>query len=312
MMVTIRKRAAAAAPVQRLREQVKALQAAIALAITAPTRKPVHTVRTCTRRIEALLELLHWIEGDAEAGETLRVALRRTAKVRRLLRKVRKAAGRVRDLDMQTEMLNTTSAGAKRKGLLKEGEKLGSFLKERRRREAEALVKELEGHAAKLGSKLDATLKRLEPVAMLTLTDEHLVEIARGWYEAAMPGGTGVETQDRLHLMRKRAKLARYIAEGGGRKSLKLAEEFQRLQESGGRWHDSLTVAATAKKRLGKEAVLVSVFRSQEEDALAAFRSRLAEGAQVAPHGQVAPNGQVAQDGHAKPDEYPGPQVEDD
>jgi len=281
-MATIRKRTAAASPVQRLREQVTALEAAIALAISDPTKKPVHTARTCTRRIEALLELLRWMQRDAEAGYTLGLALRRTGKVRRLLREVRKSAGRVRDLDVQTEMLDATSAGEKRKRLLKEGEELRRFLKERRGVEAEALVKELEGHAAKLGPKLEAMLKRLEPVAKLTLTDDRLVELTRAWYEAAMVSSAGVEMQERLHGMRKRAKLARYIAEGGGRDAVKQAAGFECLQESGGRWHDALTVAATAKKRLGKKAVLVGVFREREEDALGEFRGRLAEGGQVA------------------------------
>ncbi|HLI77715.1 MAG TPA: CHAD domain-containing protein, partial [Acidobacteriaceae bacterium] len=78
------------------------LEAAMSVCLAEPETKPVHRLRTETRRVEALLLLLALMpdlpEHRKEAGALLRV-----------LGKVRRAAGEVRDLDVHRKMLETVA-----------------------------------------------------------------------------------------------------------------------------------------------------------------------------------------------------------
>lgn len=262
-----------ARPVEGLRQQVTALEAAMALVMGDPLKKPVHRLRTTTRRIEAQLELLGMLRGE-DAG--IRAALRESAKVRKLLGEVRQAAGKVRDLDVQTEMVKKAVAGESLKGLLDEAAGLEEFLDGRRRKAADALVKKLEGHALELGPKLEVMMKLLEPAQEMEVADTRLVELTRGWYERGVKAAGKEDSEERLHGIRKRAKLARYIAEGGGEVAAKTGAEFEELQEIGGKWHDALTLRQLAKKRLGKKAGLTEMFAVREGRALAAYKRKLA------------------------------------
>lgn len=87
-------------PVQVLREHLSGLEAAITVCLADPDHKPVHKLRTETRRVEALLALLALIpdlpdhQKEAEATQ-------------RALTKLRRAAGKVRDLDVHRKMLES-------------------------------------------------------------------------------------------------------------------------------------------------------------------------------------------------------------
>lgn len=263
----------AALPVQGLREQVTALEAAMALVLGDPLKKPVHKVRTATRRVEAQLELLGMLKGEDWA---VRTALRQSGKVRKLLGEVRQAAGKVRDLDVQSEMVKKAVVGGKVRELHEEADELVKYLEGRRDKAAAALVEELKGHALKLGPKLEKLMELLKPAEGLLVADARLAELTRGWYEAGLEDEASDEL---LHAIRKRAKLARYIAEGGGEVAARLAATFEELQASGGGWHDALTLRMLAKKRLGKKSALVGMFREREGQALAIYRLRLGRGA---------------------------------
>lgn len=262
----------AALPVQGLRAQITTLEAAIAVVLGDPLKKSVHMVRTSTRRVEAQLELLGMLKGEDAA---VRSTLRQSAKVRKLLGEVRQAAGRVRDLDVQIAIVKKAGAGEKASELQDETAELVKYLKGRREKAADALVKELEGRALKLGPKLEELMKALEPAEGLRVADGRLVELTRGWYAA---GVEGKDSDERLHGIRKRAKLARYIAEGGGEAAAALAATFEELQASGGKWHDALTLRMLAKKRLGKKAALVKMLLEREGQALTAYKLRLGRG----------------------------------
>lgn len=269
-------RSKAALPVQSLREQVTGLEAAIALVLGDALKKPVHKVRTATRRVEAQLALLGMLKGDDAA---VRTAVRQSVKVRKLLGEVRQAAGKVRDLDVQMEMVKKAGVGKKSPELRQETAELVKYLEGRREKAAKELGKDLAGHALKLGPKLEELMQALEPAEGLRVADGRLVELTRGWYETGVKAAGKEDSDELLHGIRKRAKLARYIAEGGGVEATALAAQFEEVQEWGGRWHDAMTLRMLAKKRLGKKSELVGLFGEREGQALAAYKQTLGRGA---------------------------------
>lgn len=90
-------------PVQVLREHVTGLEAAISVCLADPDHKPVHKLRTETRRVEALLVLLGLVAGLPEHRKE-------AAQMLRALSKLRRAAGTVRDLDVHRKMLEDFAA----------------------------------------------------------------------------------------------------------------------------------------------------------------------------------------------------------
>jgi len=260
----------AAYPVHSLREQCTALEAAIGLVLVKPRKQSVHLVRTSTRRIEALLELLGAIEPKVPS---LAGFGKSALKVRKLLAAVRKAAGKVRDFDVQRSMIkDAVSEGAKGRAR-GEAKHLRAHLKSLRSEEAAALIEELEGHARKLGPKLEKLLGRLEPAKDLAITRVRVTGLIRAWY-AEQTAAEGSETSDEsLHEVRKAAKLARYMAESAG--VVGLAAEFEETQQLGGRWHDNLILSQLASDHLGKKSRIYRLVKTQETGALGEYRQHL-------------------------------------
>jgi CHAD domain-containing protein len=251
--------AAAAHPVRTLRELVTSLEAAITLTLADPKPRPVHHLRTTTRRIEAQLELLALLPDlpnhDRPAG-----------KARKRLRKLRRAAGRVRDLDVQRDLVESKSD---------EASQLRSLFKHRRERAAQQLIDTLHQQQAKLTRTLEATLEALAPAESLTLPAEHLATLALDWYARHAPS-TAKQDHRQLHSIRKAAKLARYIAESArSTPTRSVARTFESLQQSGGDWHDWLTLSGIAHHELGDSSRLTQTFTRRCERSLAKYQSHL-------------------------------------
>jgi len=85
-------------PVQVLREHTTALEAAISVCMADPDHKPVHKLRTETRRVEAELLLLSQLPEVPEHRKEADVLLKQ-------LKLLRRAAGEVRDLDVHLKIL---------------------------------------------------------------------------------------------------------------------------------------------------------------------------------------------------------------
>src|SRR5215468_252577 len=83
-------------PIDTLRQYITELEAAILLCLDDPAKKPVHRLRTMTRRIEAQIALFEMLHVPKVYSKEARDA-------RRLLKKIRRAAGEVRDLDVQRD-----------------------------------------------------------------------------------------------------------------------------------------------------------------------------------------------------------------
>lgn len=255
-------------PVQVLRAHCTELEAALELALMKPSRKPVHDLRTGTRRIEAQLELLGLLEAEEPRLAGIRT---RTGKVRKLLAVVRKAAGKVRDLDVQRDLVGDALDADSNKPMIADAKHLRRKLKAERVEKAAELLKDLDGHARKLGPKLEKLLKRLEPAVGLGVPASRLQKLVRGWYDQQTAGAE--DSHDGLHEIRKAAKLARYMAESGD--GTGMAHEFENVQQMGGAWHDSLTLRAVAHDELGKRSRLVAKFAQQEQATLHDFRATL-------------------------------------
>jgi len=256
--------AANAYPLRTLEEHITELEAMVLQCRADPGVRPVHRLRTLTRRVEAQLTLL----------DTLRTRGRRTEDAldaRRILKKLRRAAGEVRDLDVQTGLVSDY-AGKSRNRLRGDAEKLLKMLGDRRERAAGKLRKTLEKLDRKLAIELRGMLKNLPGTDSVSLSPKQLTELVREWFKGNAPGI--YETTDQLHDLRKRAKLARYLGENAPKNAAeprRLAAEFESLQKAGGRWHDWLLLSEIAADEVGEGSALTKAFRRRAKLALAAY-----------------------------------------
>lgn len=92
-------------PVRILRDHVTALEAALSVCLAEPNIRAVHRLRTGTRRLEAQLLLLDLLPNAPEHRES-------SLALRRELRRLRRAAGEVRDLDVHGQHLKLLEAAA--------------------------------------------------------------------------------------------------------------------------------------------------------------------------------------------------------
>lgn len=277
----------AAYPIQTLREHVTALEAAITLSLADPKPRYVHRLRTSTRRIEAQLALLGLLPDLPEHAKL-------AGKVRKRLGKLRRAAGSVRDLDVQIDLVEgakpKTSKSKPAADLEKEARSLNKLLERLRDQEADALRHLLTKQQAKISLSLENLLQCLQPSESIALTPAHLSDLTREWYVHNTPVSerSNTDDPDHLHAIRKSAKLARYIAESatpvpaastgkaaGSPKTTQLAQQFEALQQSGGTWHDLLTLAEIAREHLGKHSSLTEHFGRQQQKSLAEYQKHL-------------------------------------
>jgi CHAD domain-containing protein len=270
MARTAPRTAQSAHPIETLREAVTALEAAAPLCLARPGRKRVHELRISTRRVEAQLTLLSLLPKipphHAEAD-----------KARRLLRKLRRAAGLVRDIDVQRDLIRNEAAGAPRK-LRTDARTLRRALKRQRDHEAGALLRLLKKQRDRLPRVLEDLLSALAPQSQLTvLVRKWYAQPADGSHSPTVPGAISDDPQA-LHAIRKRAKLARYLAESApasAHAAHRLAARFEALQLSGGEWHDWLILAEIAADELGESSELPHRFAAHAENALRDFRHHL-------------------------------------
>jgi CHAD domain-containing protein len=193
------------------------------------------------------------------------------SRARRLLRKLRRAAGSVRDVDVQRDLIRQHSSPATEK----DARELRKILKHLRSDTAASLLDRLQHHQAKLTLSLESLLKALEPAESLTLTSTQLITLIQNWFTRSTPE-PAAEDHKALHTLRKNAKLARYIAETAGpgaRAPRQLARHFESVQQMGGTWHDYHSLAEVASHHLGKSAPLTKDLHRQRETVLTSYRT---------------------------------------
>jgi CHAD domain-containing protein len=259
-----------------LREHVTALEAAITVCLSDPRPRTVHRLRTMTRRIEGQFALLAAVPGVPK-HEIL------ADKTRRDLKKIRRAAGSVRDLDVQMDLIDSVRSTSRSKPLRDDSSRLRAALEELRKDNANQLRKLLRHRGVNLARRMEKLLDALQPVESLSLSPTELAALAREWFQKNTPAKPAGSHDDPgyLHAVRRKAKLARYISENAPKTAVsarRLASAFEKLQQAGGEWHDWLILAAEADDTLGSSSPLTKEFTRRCRLSLTAYKRRLSRG----------------------------------
>jgi len=218
----------------------------------------VHAFRTTTLRLQTFLE------------QVLSKRDRNQKKLLKLLNRIRKRAGKVRDIDVQLAALRSLKIPQepRRQAQLMHGliELRAKHEKRLRKLLTKSSVREVRKRL-KRGAK---TLRTEDSRDALKAAHSVLTEVSRP---------AGPITEDLLHQYRTVVKRARYAAEFAPKsaESTQLISQLKRLQDAVGAWHDWLTLTQVAAKRLGDVnqsslvAALHNVTRGKFRHAVAAL-----------------------------------------
>jgi CHAD domain-containing protein len=196
-----------------------------------PNREAVHDFRTTSRRLETLFDLLP-------------VRDRNQRKLLKLLSRIRRRAGEIRDIDVQLAALRSfrVPQEPRRKTLLMQ--RLIDFRVQHEGKLAKILKKkdviELTKRVRRASHILRATSNR-DPLGVAN-------EMLRATSTA------GPLSDEILHRYRITVKRARYAAEFAPRSAERdsFIAELKQLQDALGSWHDWITLTRTAARQLGE------------------------------------------------------------
>lgn len=226
----------------------------------APTPERVHQVRTTARRLEAILEIVY-PEPTTRVEKTLRG-----------LKRLRRRAGAVRDLDVQAAALRTLKIGreAERKARL-----LSALADSRATREEQFQRVIQSGKTSKLRKRLHQTAAEMAQASVPPAQNGH--NWPPVWIDfdpvsaslrmfARLARQTKAITADNIHAYRTRCKRIRYVAEmaGASPESKRVVGLLKRVQDSVGNWHDWHTLTITAEELFSRslDSALVSALRN--------------------------------------------------
>ena len=205
----------------------------------------VYRFRTYSRRVEVFL------------GELSGKPGRNQKKLQKLLAKLRKKAGRVRDLDVQSALLRSLKTP---QAPMQKSQLYRTLVDERVKRErklAKAFDKKTVSEIRKRLRRVEReveTPKSLEPVqaAKRLLND--------------VGHDHGPITEPVLHRYRMAVKRARYVTElaGGKANTQHVSEQLKHVQDVIGDWHDWLLLSERAEKLFGgvQDSALVAELRN--------------------------------------------------
>lgn len=245
---------------QRLERQLTKLAA-------RPIPENVHKFRTSGRRVEALL------------SELIDKPGRNEKKLQKLLAKLRRKAGRVRDLDVQILSLRNLRMPEEpgRKAQLLRALSETRALRENKLAESfdKQTLRELRRRLKRAASRIE-TPKNTELMAIA------MRKFSRSAREETPP------TEDTLHKYRVAGKRARYLAELVAKDSeaVYAVEQLKRMQDVIGDWHDWWKLTRNAEKVFDgtPKSALVSALQNvtrhkftQAVDTLVATKAALAK-----------------------------------
>jgi CHAD domain-containing protein len=225
-------------PVTVFLRQALMLKASIADCLKKPTPKRVHRLRSTTRRIEATLELLVLSSGISHIQKE-------SKPLQRSIRKLRRAAGTVRDADVQSDLLDAYNRTP-------DAKRLRQDLAALRKKSEGKLITRLEQEQKKVELRLNNLEAILTPAIDLDLSGAKLINVTQNWFAENVRGLDPQRDQD-LHTLRKASKTARYLAETGvdGSKAVaNLAARYEAAQKSLGEWHDHFLLLHQAHTHL--------------------------------------------------------------
>jgi len=206
-----------------------------------PQAESVHRFRTGTRRMQILL------------GELSSHVDRNQKKLLKELGRIRKRAGKVRDLDVQLAALRNLKIPQEPRRKTQ----LIHHLIELRGEQEKKLRKAVDAKTVReIRKRLKRARKNFHPEA----TRDPLA-VARAMLDRLDRAGAPL-TEAVLHQYRILSKRARYAAEFSEQsdEATKFIASIKRIQDAVGDWHDWLTLTQTARKHLGevRESPLVA------------------------------------------------------
>ncbi len=218
----------------------------------------VHHFRTTNRRLQTLLE------------QILTARDRNQKKLLKMLDRIRKRAGKVRDLDVQLAALRSLKVPQEPRRKTQLMQELIELRVKHEKRLRKALDKRTIREIHKRLNRASREVRSESGGNALAVARSILKQVVRP---------AGPMTEDVLHQYRIAVKRARYAAEFAP-KSAEAAQfiaQLKRLQDAVGNWHDWLTLTSTAAKHLGDVnqstlvAALHNVTRGKFRQAVAAL-----------------------------------------
>ena len=225
-----------------LEQQIKGLTSDLSEVVSKlseeATPKSVHRLRTTIRRLESLISY-----ANPDLGKKLERSLEK-------LGELRKRAGRVRDIDVQTSLLDQLGNGS----TARDRKALISLLEKKRERQVKRLRSTLTRFADdKLFFRLERVAERVgagptganRPLAPL---EEARLQLSR--LAADFSSHTSLKP-NRLHEARIQLKKIRYLAELADDSDEREAflDQLKAVQDAVGEWHDWEELTKLAEKR---------------------------------------------------------------
>jgi CHAD domain-containing protein len=256
-----------------------------------PSPKYVHRLRTMVRRIESLLAFT-----NPDLNKKQKKTMDEMAGLRR-------RAGRIRDLDVQAELLGAIgnrSAAGDRKIIM-------DMLKRRRAKQARRFQ---EAVSRTKGSKFSSHMKRIMAKAGASADDSRRpLDQARQQLSRLSAGFSGPDSlkPNVMHELRIGIKMVRYLAELGAASAEQRAflSAVKSAQDALGAWHDWQELAKTAERQFGDRMncpllVETRALLAARYSAARAVVARLLSTHNV-PHGKKQPGSASAVRALAKP-----------
>src|ERR1700724_587773 len=213
--------------------------------LSAPEAKQVHRFRTGVRRLQTLLE------------DLCPACDRNQKRLLKLLTRIRKKAGKVRDLDVQLAALRSLKFPQEPRRKTQLMHQLIELRGQREKKLSKALsreaVREIHKRLKRARRDFNPDLSR-DP---LSVARQILEPIAKA---------DGLPSEELVHQYRILGKRARYAAEFASKspESAQFIAQIERVQDALGDWHDWLTLTQSAAKRLGdvRESSLVAALHN--------------------------------------------------
>lgn len=222
---------------------------------SAQPAETVHNFRTTTRRLQTLLQLL------------IPAQDRNQKKLLKMLDRIRKRAGRVRDVDVQIAALRSLKIPQEPR---RKTQLLQNLLEIRVRHEkklrkllSKSVIRELRKRLRRGAKQVNVETTR-DPLAsagkLIAQIEIPQHSLKRGSLNHDLL------TEEALHQYRILIKRARYAAEFAPRstESTRFIAQLQRLQDAIGNWHDWMTLTNSATEQIGdiSQSSLVALLRN--------------------------------------------------
>lgn len=193
-----------------------------------PQPKSVHQFRTAARRVETVV------------AELIADHDRKARKLLKLVTKLRRRAGKIRDLDVQIAAVRSLKI-SEQPGIKTQ---LLQAISEKRARREKRFLEMLDKETIR---ELRRRLQKIEKHLIEAAPDPQVLVRTR---LASFVNNNGAVTEKLLHECRIEGKKIRYLAElaGDNPEAQRTIEELKRMQDVLGEWHDWLTLNATVSK----------------------------------------------------------------